>query len=138
MTRDGLRLPGQRGCGRGGAVEPDSCHAEATARRHPALSAQIASLPMFARYRVGDCRIGVVHSDADSLAGWRFDVDALDGLGAPDVACLGCAMCLPAPEGMCSPARIPACLHCAPSPTRGDGTLGWVANNGAWHAQLPC
>ena len=31
-----------------------------TARRHPALSAQIASLPMFARYQVGDCRIGVV------------------------------------------------------------------------------
>ncbi len=33
---------------------------------------------MYARYQVGDCRIGVVHGDADSLAGWRFDVQALD------------------------------------------------------------
>lgn len=33
---------------------------------------------MVARYRVGDCRVGVVHGDADALAGWRFDVRALD------------------------------------------------------------
>jgi len=32
---------------------------------------------MFARYQVADCRVGVVHGDADSLAGWRFDVAAL-------------------------------------------------------------
>ncbi len=49
-----------------------------TARRHPALLARVARLPMFARYQVGDCRIGVVHGDAESLAGWRFDVKALD------------------------------------------------------------
>ncbi len=51
---------------------------KATARRHPDLSARINRLPMFARYQVGDCRIGVVHGDADSLAGWRFDVNELD------------------------------------------------------------
>lgn len=51
---------------------------KATAARHPALLGRIAKLPMVARYRVGDCRIGVVHGDADSLAGWRFDVQALD------------------------------------------------------------
>ena len=33
---------------------------------------------MVARYAVGDCRVGVVHGDAESLAGWRFDVSALD------------------------------------------------------------
>jgi hypothetical protein len=33
---------------------------------------------MFARYQIGDCRIGIVHGDADSLAGWRFDRAALD------------------------------------------------------------
>ncbi len=33
---------------------------------------------MIARVNVGGCRIGVVHGDADSLAGWRFDVTALD------------------------------------------------------------
>ncbi len=26
------------------------------------------------RYEVGDCRVAVVHGDADAFAGWRFDV----------------------------------------------------------------
>jgi hypothetical protein len=30
------------------------------------------------RYRVGEIIVGVVHGDAESLAGWRFDVSALD------------------------------------------------------------
>ena len=51
---------------------------KATARRHDDLLQRIAQLPMVARYRVGDCRVGVVHGDAESLAGWRFDVAALD------------------------------------------------------------
>ncbi len=51
---------------------------KATARRHEALLRRIEQLPMLARYQVADCGIGVVHGDADSLAGWRFDVDALD------------------------------------------------------------
>ncbi len=49
-----------------------------TAARHPALLAKLGELPMFARYRVGDLRVGVVHGDADSLAGWRFDAAELD------------------------------------------------------------
>lgn len=49
-----------------------------TAARHPDLLANISALPMVARYRVGAVRIGVVHGDADSLAGWRFDPPALD------------------------------------------------------------
>jgi diadenosine tetraphosphatase ApaH/serine/threonine PP2A family protein phosphatase len=48
-----------------------------TAARHPAIQAQLATLPLFARYQVGDCRVAVVHGDADSLAGWRFDIDVL-------------------------------------------------------------
>ncbi len=51
---------------------------KATARRHPEILAQLASLPMLRRYRVGEIVIGVVHGDAESLAGWRFDVAALD------------------------------------------------------------
>jgi hypothetical protein len=51
---------------------------KATAARHPALLERLAALPMLARYAVGDCRIAVVHGDADSLAGWRFDAAALD------------------------------------------------------------
>jgi hypothetical protein len=49
-----------------------------TAARHPALLERLAALPMLARYVVGECRIGIVHGDADSLAGWRFDAAALD------------------------------------------------------------
>jgi hypothetical protein len=54
---------------------------KATASRHPEILDRLGQLAMFARYRVGDVRVGVVHGDADSLAGWRFDVAALD---APD------------------------------------------------------
>ncbi len=50
---------------------------KATAARHGDLLRRIAALPMVARYQVGDCRVGVVHGDADSLSGWRFDVQAL-------------------------------------------------------------
>lgn len=51
---------------------------KATARRHPEVLAGLGALPMFARYRVGDTRVGVVHGDAEALAGWRFDAEALD------------------------------------------------------------
>jgi hypothetical protein len=50
----------------------------ATASRHPALTARLARLPRQARCQIGDTRVGIVHGDADSLAGWRFGIDALD------------------------------------------------------------
>ena len=49
-----------------------------TAARHPDLRARLAGLPMVARYGVGNARVGVVHGDAESLAGWRFDAATLD------------------------------------------------------------
>ncbi len=52
-----------------------------TARRHPDIVRRLAALPMLRRYRVGAVVIGVVHGDAASLAGWRFDVGALDDPG---------------------------------------------------------
>ncbi|MEO8223365.1 MAG: hypothetical protein ABI661_01050 [Gammaproteobacteria bacterium] len=55
---------------------------KATVNRHEAMRQRIAQLPMFARYQVAGCRVGVVHGDADSLAGWRFDVAALGDLSA--------------------------------------------------------
>lgn len=51
---------------------------KATAARQPGELAKINALPMFRRYRIGGARVGVVHGDAESLAGWRFDVAALD------------------------------------------------------------
>jgi len=51
---------------------------KATAQAHPELVAVLARLPMIRRYRIGPIAVGVVHGDAESLAGWRFDVAALD------------------------------------------------------------
>ena len=49
-----------------------------TARREPAHRAALAALPMHLVARVGDARIGIVHGDASSLAGWGFAHDRLD------------------------------------------------------------
>ena len=51
---------------------------KATAARFPEILKALASLPMYARFQVGDCRIGVVHGDADSLSGWLFDAPEMD------------------------------------------------------------
>lgn len=51
------------------------------AAQHPDLLRRLGELPMVARYRVGEVRVGAVHGDAESLAGWRFDVAALDDPG---------------------------------------------------------
>ena len=49
-----------------------------TARRFPELRTRLEALPMFASARVGPLRIGIVHGDAESLAGWRFAQHSLD------------------------------------------------------------
>jgi hypothetical protein len=40
--------------------------------------ADAASLPMTLTYQVGPTKVGVVHGDAQSLAGWQFDPSQLD------------------------------------------------------------
>ena len=47
-----------------------------------AARARLAQLPMQLVARVGRLRVGVVHGDAASLAGWRFAHDALDHAAA--------------------------------------------------------
>ena len=49
-----------------------------TARRHPDLSARLVALPMTLTAQVGEMRVGIVHGDADSLAGWAFGEEAID------------------------------------------------------------
>ena len=49
-----------------------------TALKYPQLSMQLSALPMTLITAVGGARIGVVHGDAESLAGWRFGHNALD------------------------------------------------------------
>jgi hypothetical protein len=48
-----------------------------TARALPEARAALAKLPMHLVARVGDARVGIVHGDAASLAGWGFAHDAL-------------------------------------------------------------
>lgn len=49
-----------------------------TARNFPQLRNELAALPMHLVARVGEARIGIVHGDAASLAGWGFAQDHLD------------------------------------------------------------
>jgi hypothetical protein len=44
----------------------------ATAKENSPLSRRLAALPMTMRVNVGDCRVAIVHGDAESLAGWGF------------------------------------------------------------------
>lgn len=100
-----------------------------TALRHPSLMTSIAALPMIKRYRVGNSRIGVVHGDAETLAGWRFDVNALDD---PEMrpwirsVFADAQVDVFASTHTCLPAvRRFALTHTTPNAT------GWVVNNGA-------
>ncbi len=42
------------------------------------VAARLAALPMHLVASVGAARVGIVHGDAEALAGWRFAHDALD------------------------------------------------------------
>jgi hypothetical protein len=48
-----------------------------TARGLPGLRSRLGALPMHLVARVGDARVGIVHGDAASLAGWGFAHDRL-------------------------------------------------------------
>ena len=51
-----------------------------TARGFPALQQRLASLPMWARFDVGDLRVAIVHGDAESLAGWGLAQEHLQSV----------------------------------------------------------
>jgi hypothetical protein len=53
--------------------------------------ARLGSLPMYLVAEVGDERIGVVHGDADSLAGWGFSQEVLSGTAGAQAAREACA-----------------------------------------------
>jgi hypothetical protein len=52
-----------------------------TAAGFPALRTGLGALPMHLVARVGEARVGIVHGDCASLAGWGFAPDALDDPG---------------------------------------------------------
>jgi hypothetical protein len=93
----------------------------ATASRAPRLRERLAELPMHLTAQVGEARIGIVHGDAASLAGWGFAHDRLDD---PDHRRWV--------ESMFRQAHVHAFASthtCLPAFRRFDG--GVVANNGA-------
>ena len=97
----------------------------ATARAHPALRERLRMLPMHLVARVGRARIGVVHGDATSLAGWGFSQDRLDAISHARWI-----------ESMFGEARVDAFASthtCLPALRRFDFErgAGVVANNGA-------
>ena len=93
----------------------------ATARRLPASRERMGALPMHRVALVGGARVGIVHGDATSLAGWGFDRDRLADPHHRRWV-----------ESMFQDARVDvfASTHtCLPAIARFDG--GVVANNGA-------
>jgi hypothetical protein len=78
---------------------------------NPAQRVELAALPMWLRADVGDFRVGIVHGDACSLAGWGFAQERLRDpahraevrgwLRAADVDAFACThTCLPVFEGL--------------------------------------
>ena len=98
---------------------------KATARCLPASLARLAALPMLRRYRVGSLTVGVVHGDAESLAGWRFGVESLGRADA--LAWLASAFAAAQVEVFAS---SHTCLPVLRQFALGDGTAT-VVNNGA-------
>jgi hypothetical protein len=50
----------------------------ATARRFPGLVRRLGALPMYLTASVAGERVGIVHGDPESLAGWRLALEAME------------------------------------------------------------
>lgn len=86
-----LAAPSDAGCG---CNYPDYVNAEyvaranaimsrlqATAREFPDVCAALNALPLFRTLQIGEARIGIVHGDAEMLAGWAFAAERLSAIG---------------------------------------------------------
>ena len=110
----------------------------------PQLSDRAAALPMFRRVEVGGQAIGVVHGDAESLAGWRFAYEAMPPMrGEPKIQAIAASSHVTSSAqiaGYFRRARVCAfaCTHTglpAMQDFEVDGTRRLIVNNGA--AGLP-
>ena len=93
----------------------------------PTQRAELATLPMTLRADVGDLKLGIVHGDAQSLAGWGFAQEHLRDSTHRDTV-----------RGWFAQAQVDAfaCTHtCLPVFQRlrgmGHASAKWVFNNGA-------
>ena len=130
-----LSQPDSRGCGCDypGWVDSDTVSRsdqiiailKNTAVRHPELTARLSTLPRYGVYNIGNSRVGVVHGDAESLAGWGF---AQEHLSDPEHLRTVQAWF----EG--AQVEVYACSHtCLPVLQRIEmgGRRGWIVNNGS-------
>lgn len=99
----------------------------ATARAYPALTQRLAALPMWARHDVGPLRLGIVHGDAQSLAGWGFALEHLQD-AAHRATVRGWFEAAQVDAFACSHTCLPV-FRALPMPTR--ARPAWVLNNGA-------
>jgi len=97
----------------------------AVAARIPIARTRLAGLPMHLVADVGGLRVGIVHGDATSLAGWSFTGEILGAVGA--AAMLGDLRARARIDVFASTHTCLALLHDAALP---DGRLT-VINNGA-------
>ena len=101
----------------------------ATARAFPALTQRLAGLPMWARHDVGPLRLGIVHGDAQSLAGWGFAPEHLQEAGHRDTV-LGWFEAAQVDAFACSHTCLPV-FRGLPRAGRSGHTPALVLNNGA-------
>lgn len=96
-----------------------------TALAQSALTARLGALPRFAVAQVGATRVGIVHGDADSLAGWGFSQQVL---GSPDGLAAACDAFVAAGAGV-----IASSHTCLPVLQRfaGGSRESVLINNGA-------
>ena len=126
---------GDAGCGCAYPEEVDEADVERsnrimsrlaeTARAFPAEVQRLAKLPMHAVAEVYGQRIGIVHGDAESLAGWRFSHAALH---EPENQAWLSRVC--ADANLAGFASTHTCLPTLRVFVR-DGKQAFVANNGA-------
>jgi hypothetical protein len=106
----------------------------ATAGQFPELVGRLSSLPRHLTASVAGRRVGILHGDPESLAGWRLALEAMEP-GATRTSATGLAGAAgrPAPptcstgsvgrRSACSPAPTPACRSPRSSPTA--SRLAW-------------
>ena len=96
-----------------------------TALAEPGLTRKLGELPMFTVARVGETRVGIVHGDTESLAGWAFSQEMLStqaGLAAAAAAFEAARVGVIASSHTCLPVLQPI------ETAMGEALL---ANNGA-------
>ncbi|WP_133736257.1 metallophosphoesterase family protein [Halospina denitrificans] len=101
-------------------------HLKGMIESRPDLRDKLGALPRQLRFQVGECRVGVIHGDPESLAGWGLAVEAMPAPGQGDATI----------ESWFQRAAVDAfaCTHtCLPFMQRFDGPGGdaMVLNNGA-------